>query len=89
MFWVTPVKVFSDGWFKQILKGRAKVKECDPDEYIRSGLPPSSIFQGTADNVIPLWSVKEFAQKMKAAGNRCELNIYEGQTHFSANISSW
>jgi acetyl esterase/lipase len=81
MFWVTPVKVFADGWFKQILKGRAKVKECDPDEYIRSGLPPSIIFQGTADDIIPLWSVKQFAGKMKAAGNRCELNIYEGQTH--------
>ena len=81
MFWVTPVKVFADGWFKQILKGRAKVKECDPDEHIRSGLPPSIIFQGTADNIIPLWSVKEFAKKMQVAGNRCELNIYEGQTH--------
>lgn len=81
MFWVTPVKVFADGWFKQILKGRAKVKDCDPDEFIRSGLPPSIIFQGTADNIIPLWSVKQFANKMKAAGNRCELNIYEGQTH--------
>jgi acetyl esterase/lipase len=81
MFWVTPVKVFADGWFKQILKGRAKVKECDPNEHIRAGLPPSIIFQGTADDIIPLWSVKEFARKMKAAGNRCELNIYEGQTH--------
>ncbi len=81
MFWVTPVKVFADGWFKQILKGRAKVKECDPDEHVRSGLPPSIIFQGTADNQVPVWSVKQFAKKMEAAGNRCELNIYEGQTH--------
>jgi len=81
MFWVTPVKIFADGWFKQILKGHAKESECDPDQHIRPGLPPSIIFQGTKDDMVPFWSVKEFAKKMEAAGNRCELNIYEGQTH--------
>lgn len=81
MLWVTPVKVFEDGWFRQILKNRAEVRECDPDAHIRPDLPPSIIFQGTADDIIPLWSVKEFAKKMTAAGNRCDLHIYEGQTH--------
>jgi acetyl esterase/lipase len=79
--WVTPVKVFADGWFKEILKGKADVSECDPAEHIRADLPPSIIFQGTADHLIPLWSVKEFVKNMKAVGNRCELNLYEGQTH--------
>jgi acetyl esterase/lipase len=51
--------------------------------YLRPDLPPSIIFQGTADDVIPLWSVKEFAKKMTAAGNRCDLHIYEGQTHLN------
>ncbi len=83
MLWVTPVKVFEDGWFRQILKNRAEVRECDPDAHIGPGLPPSIIFQGTADDVIPLWSVKEFAKKMTAAGNRCDLHIYEGQTHLN------
>jgi acetyl esterase/lipase len=41
------------------------------------------IFQGTADDLIPLWSVKEFAKKMTAAGNRCDLHVYEGQTHLN------
>jgi acetyl esterase/lipase len=81
LLWVTPVRVFADGWFKEILKGKAKVSDCDPAEYIRADLPPSIIFQGTADNHIPLWSVKEFVKNMEAAGNRCELHLYEGQTH--------
>jgi acetyl esterase/lipase len=83
MLWVTPVKVFEDGWFKQILRNGADVKECDPDAHVRPGLPPSIIFQGTADDLIPLWTVKEFARKMTAAGNRCDLHIYEGQTHLN------
>ncbi len=83
MLWVTPVKVFEDGWFRQILKNRAKVRECDPDDHVRPGLPPSIIFQGTKDDQVPFWSVKEFAKKMATAGNRCELHIYEGQTHLN------
>ena len=83
MLWVTPAKVFDDGWFKQILRNKAKVKECDPDAHVRPGLPPSIIFQGTADDQVPFWSVKEFVEKMTAAGNRCELHIYEGQTHLN------
>ena len=77
MLWVTPVKVFEDGWFRQILKNRAEVRECDPDAHIRPDLLPSIIFQRTADNLIPLWTVKAFAKKMTTAGNRCDLHIYE------------
>jgi hypothetical protein len=32
---------------------------------------------------VPFWSVKEFAKKMTAAGNRCDFHIYEGQTHLN------
>ena len=81
MLWVTPVKILADGWFRQILKERAEVSKCDPDQHIRPGLPPMIIFQGTEDDQVPFWSVKEFARKVKALGNRCELNIYDGQTH--------
>jgi acetyl esterase/lipase len=83
MLWVTPAKLLEDGWFKQILRGGAEVKECDPYAHVRPGLPPSVMFQGTKDDVVPLWSVKEFAKKMTAAGNRCDLHIYEGQTHLN------
>ncbi|MCK5342217.1 MAG: alpha/beta hydrolase, partial [Candidatus Heimdallarchaeota archaeon] len=76
MLWVTPVKVFADGWFKEILRGKAKVSECDPAEHIRPNLPPSIIFQGTVDQHVPLWSVKDFVKNMEAAGNRCDLHIY-------------
>ena len=38
-------------------------------------------FQGTADDIIPPGSIKDFVREMNAAGNRCDLHIYEGQTH--------
>jgi acetyl esterase/lipase len=83
MLWVTPAKIFDDGWFKQLLKNKAPVKDCDPDSHIRSGIPPIVFFQGTADDTVPPWSIKAFAKKMKAVGNRCDLHMYEGQTHLS------
>lgn len=83
MFWVTPFRVFEDGWFGQILKGRARIEDCDPSAHIRPDLPPSIIFQGTKDDLVPFLGAKEFADKMKAAGNRCDLHLYEGQTHLS------
>lgn len=83
MFWVTPFMVFKDGWFGQILKGKAKIEDCDPYTHVRPGLPPSIIFQGTEDDLVPVGSVKAFAKKMEEAGNRCDLHIYEGQTHLN------
>jgi acetyl esterase/lipase len=80
MLWVTPARVFS-GWFTNLLQGRAELREFDPDQLIRSGLPPMVFFQGTADNTVPVWTIKEFTAKMKNVGNRCELHIYPDQTH--------
>jgi len=83
ILWVPAVKIIADGWFQQILEGKATVSECDPCSYIKPKQPPAIIFQGTADDQVPVWTVKEFDKKMRAAGNRCELNIYEGQIHLN------
>ena len=81
LLWVTPAKIFSDGWFKELLRDKATVADCDPAQHIRPDLPPCIMFQGTEDNDVPVWSIKEFAKEMKQVGNRCDLFIYEGQTH--------
>ncbi|HDS06544.1 MAG TPA: hypothetical protein ENO05_02855, partial [Bacteroides sp.] len=52
-----------------------------PFHHIRPGLPPSIVFHGTDDEVVPAWIVREFCEKMNALGNRCELHLYENQTH--------
>ncbi|UCG52810.1 MAG: alpha/beta hydrolase [Candidatus Latescibacterota bacterium] len=81
MLWSTPVKIIADSWFDEILRGRAESSACDPAQHIKPGLPPSIVFQGTMDDQVPPRTVQEFVSEMKKAGNRCDLHIYEGQTH--------
>ncbi len=83
LLWVTPAKIFGDTWFRHLLRDDVAVEDLDPDSHIKPGLPPSVMFQGTIDSDVPPWSVKAFAGKMRAAGNRCDLHIYEGQTHLN------
>ena len=52
-----------------------------PYHHIAKGAPPSIIFHGKADTTVPYASTEAFANKMKAAGNRCDLGGYEGETH--------
>lgn len=64
---------------RQRTQGRPE--EIAPINHVRKGLPPSIIFHGTADPTVLFASVDEFAKRMKAAGNRCELMPYEDQVH--------
>lgn len=82
LLWVTPAVVYP-GWFTDLLEGRAELSEFNPVELIKPGLPPAIFFQGTADDTVPYKSVVEYVEKCKAAGNRCELDVYEGQTHLN------
>jgi acetyl esterase/lipase len=45
------------------------------------GCPPRSLLQGSTDSVTPLPGVKRFCDRMIAAGNTCELHVYEGFGH--------
>jgi acetyl esterase/lipase len=88
MLWSAPVKIIADSWFDEILRGKAQSAECDPAQHIVPRLPPSIIFQGTLDDQVPPWTVTEFAREMKKAGNRCDLHIYEGQTHLGWGVNA-
>ncbi|WP_009963706.1 alpha/beta hydrolase [Verrucomicrobium spinosum] len=52
-------------------------------------LPPTLIFHGTHDRVVPFEISEEFVRKMKKKKNVCELMVYEGQGHgfFNFNVS--
>ena len=75
------VSLASDGWVQRLLKQRRDAKDISPDEHVRKGLPPTLILQGSVDTVTPLGGVKRFCERLRAAGNVCELHVYEGFGH--------
>jgi acetyl esterase len=75
------VSLTNDSWVKRLLLNRAEVNSVSPDENVREGLPPTIILQGRDDTVTPLAGVQQFTTRMLAAGNRCELIIYDGVGH--------
>ncbi len=56
-------------------------RDFSPAHHIRSGLPPTLIFHGTADHTIPFENSERVCRLMKDAGNSCELVAYEGKDH--------
>jgi acetyl esterase/lipase len=56
-------------------------KELSPYHHVAAGAPPTAIFHGTADALVPHATVVAFTKAMNDAGNTCELFSYEGQGH--------
>ena len=75
------VSLASDRWVQRLLGNRGSARDISPDEHIHKGLPPTLILQGSVDTVTPLNGVKRFYELMQAAGNTCELHVYEGFGH--------
>jgi dipeptidyl aminopeptidase/acylaminoacyl peptidase len=40
------------------------------------------LIHGTADDLVPFDSIKQYAEKSSGLGNRCELHPFEGTDHF-------
>lgn len=59
----------------------APLESMSPYHHVRAGLPPAIVFHGKADTTVPYATAEGFCRKMQEAGNRCELEGYEGQTH--------
>ncbi len=75
------VSLRSDRWFQRLLGKRADARDVSPDEHVRKGMPPALILQGSIDTVTPLAGVKRFCDRLRAAGNSCELQVYEDFGH--------
>jgi len=58
-----------------------RYKDLSPVELVRPKLPPTILFYGTKDTTTPLAGARLFQERMKQAGNRCELLTYEGYGH--------
>lgn len=70
-----------DFW-QQYFSDKSFLQRISPLHQIHQGLPPLLILQGNKDTNVPLQPVVDFADKMRSAGNDCELHILDGAGHF-------
>ena len=49
--------------------------------HVAAGMPPYLLIHGTKDRKVPYDQSPEMCEKMKAAGDRCELFTVEGGGH--------
>ena len=65
--------------------GHSRVKDVYPQispmHNIKKDTPPTIVFLGTKESLIPVATAKEYKQRMEAVGRRCDLHLYEGQPH--------
>jgi acetyl esterase/lipase len=68
---------------QQITEIPEKVKEANPETYIRSGAPPFLLQHGTRDSVVPVQQSIEFADKLKqiVGEDSVTLELLEGAEH--------
>lgn len=64
-------------------------KSFSPLHNIKKGAPPTIIFLGTKDHLIPVETVKYFKRVMEKVGNICELNLYSEQGHGFFNYKNF
>ncbi|MGL4631848.1 MAG: alpha/beta hydrolase, partial [Leadbetterella sp.] len=68
-------------------KIKEKYPEFSPFHSLKSKLPPTILFLGTMDKLIPVKTLEDFRDKAKTFGAQCELYIYENQPHGFFNHS--
>ena len=56
-------------------------KNFSPLHNIKKGAPPTIVFLGSNDKHIPVETAAYYKKVMEKVGSRCDLKIYEGQSH--------
>ena len=71
--------------------GHGRVKDYwkafSPMHNIDETTPPTIVFLGTKDKLIPVETAQKYKRLMEANGRRCDLHLYEGQSHGFFNYS--
>jgi dipeptidyl aminopeptidase/acylaminoacyl peptidase len=60
-----------------------------PMHNIDKDTPPTVIFIGTKDDLIPVSTAEKYKQRMEEAGGRCDLHLYEDQPHGFFNAARY
>jgi acetyl esterase/lipase len=58
-----------------------RYREFSPAHNVVKGAPPTIVFVGDKDDLIPVSVVQDFGAKMKEVGSRYEVHIYPGAVH--------
>lgn len=64
-------------------------KSFSPLHNIKRGAPPTILFLGTNDALIPVETAKYYKTVMDKVSSRCELRLYEGETHGFFNYKNF
>ena len=56
-------------------------RQISPLHNVDADAPPTILFLGTADRLIPATVAQEYGRRMEDAGRRCELKFYTGRGH--------
>ena len=81
------VDTMSDPRIASLIDGDGNI--ISPIHNIKKDLPPSIIFHGTRDKIIPFKDVELFTSKMKELGNSCELIAFERKGHAFFNFGTY
>ncbi len=83
------VSVIHDDWFQRILLDKAPVADLSPDEHITKRLPPTLIFHGAADTLVPIAGVRRYCERAKQQGSDCTIVEYPSVGHlFTRKLDS-
>jgi acetyl esterase len=58
-----------------------RFREFSPAHNITKGAPPTIVFLGDNDELIPVKVINDYEEKMGKVGSRCEVHIYPGVGH--------
>lgn len=64
-------------------------KDFSPLHNIKEGAPPTIIFLGTKDALVPVETAEYFKKVMERVKSRCELELYEGEAHGFFNYQNF
>jgi acetyl esterase/lipase len=66
-----------------------KLENISPYHHLAGKLPPTIIFHGTNDKIVPFKTIKLFTDRMHEFGNKCTLVAYQDKNHSFFNHSSF
>lgn len=64
-------------------------QDISPMHNIDEDTPPTVVFLGTQDKLIPVTTAEKYKQLMMDKGGRCDLHVYEGEGHGFFNYKNY